>query len=291
MEKAFDHVPQGILWGELQEYGNGHQRHAHSVKHLYCFSVDCTRMCSTRTATLLLLFAVICIPGEAVFPEMSEEVSECIERECFDKIVVCQELYGEELTGPLKGCIAENCKGAVIRCMKGVIHIIAAARRSESPLISTEAFERLIEIVVEETIDSIFHCFTYSDLDDTDQFIDCFLEDLVNRAERYVNMLSLLTGTPETGEVWCWLKKGLKQIMSCLDHTDDDYDAVIRHNTKMEKIFNREEYINCSNRMFKDKKCFQMYARVIGSTPAMLTKSKDLYVCIINELVVATAAC
>ncbi|KAL6459392.1 hypothetical protein MHYP_G00328640 [Metynnis hypsauchen] len=246
-------------------------------------------MCSTRTAALLLLFAAISIPSEAVFPMMSEEVSECIERECFDKVVVCLEQYGEDLTSPVKGCIAENCKGPAIRCMKGVIQFIA--RRSETPLISTEAFEHLLEIVVEETIDSFFHCFTYSDLDDTDQFIDCLLEDLLNRAERYVNMLSLVTGTPETGEVWCWLKKGLRRAVNCSDQTDDDYDAVLRHNTKMETIFNREEYIHCYNRMFKDKKCFQMYARMMGSTPAMLTKSKDLYICIINELLVATAAC
>ncbi|XP_037391801.1 uncharacterized protein LOC108414588 isoform X1 [Pygocentrus nattereri] len=260
-------------------------------------------MCSTRTAALLLLFAAISIPSEAFFPVMSKEVSECIEMGCFDKIVVCMEYYGEDLTGPLKGCIVENCKGAVIHCMKGVIQGIVAARRSQTPLLSAEALERVIEIVMEETIDSVFHCFTYIDQDETDQFmgkitahptsagVDCLLEDLLNRAERYVNMLSLLTGTPETGEVWCWLKKTLRQAVSCSNQTDDDYYDVLRHNMKMETIFNREEYINCYSNMFKDKKCFQMYARMMGSTPAMITKSKDLYICVINELVEATAAC
>ncbi|XP_017542961.2 uncharacterized protein LOC108414588 isoform X2 [Pygocentrus nattereri] len=248
-------------------------------------------MCSTRTAALLLLFAAISIPSEAFFPVMSKEVSECIEMGCFDKIVVCMEYYGEDLTGPLKGCIVENCKGAVIHCMKGVIQGIVAARRSQTPLLSAEALERVIEIVMEETIDSVFHCFTYIDQDETDQFMDCLLEDLLNRAERYVNMLSLLTGTPETGEVWCWLKKTLRQAVSCSNQTDDDYYDVLRHNMKMETIFNREEYINCYSNMFKDKKCFQMYARMMGSTPAMITKSKDLYICVINELVEATAAC
>ncbi|KAL7829080.1 hypothetical protein SRHO_G00327140 [Serrasalmus rhombeus] len=54
------------------------------------------------------------------------------------------------------GCIAENCKGAVIRCMKGVIQGIVAA-----------------------------------------------------------------------SEVWCWVKKALRQAVSCANQTDDDYYDVL----------------------------------------------------------------
>ncbi|XP_036433994.1 uncharacterized protein LOC118812993 isoform X2 [Colossoma macropomum] len=217
-------------------------------------------MCSTRAAVLLLLFAVICIPGEAVFTLLSVELTECLQSQCVEKTYACQKRYGLGLTGEVKGCVAESCKGDVIRCMKGVMQRILAASTSETPLVSPED-QHLIEMGMVKTVDSFFHCYTHSDPWNTVQFIDCFLGDLLDKAEPYMNMFSSLLGTPEAGLVSCWLKKALRKMVSCFKHVDQAYYTTLEHNMKMETIFNSEEHISCYDKIFREKKCFQMFAR------------------------------
>ncbi|XP_036435672.1 uncharacterized protein LOC118814118 [Colossoma macropomum] len=249
-------------------------------------------MCSTRAAVLLLLFAVICIPGESVkFPVFFTEVSDCIERQCSEKIDACQERYGEALTGPLRGCIAKNCKGATISCLDWIVQGILAARKNENPLGSIEALEHLVEAVIENAVDSYFHCFRHSAHHNVTEFSACILEDLLDKAMPYINRLSSLLGIGKPGVVSCWLKKALRPMVSCYSHVDEDYHTMLEHNMKRELALNRQEYFTCTNKVLKDKKCFQLYSRLYGSTPAMLTQSKGLFVCFIHEMLLATAAC
>ncbi|KAI4897161.1 hypothetical protein NFI96_015205, partial [Prochilodus magdalenae] len=80
--------------------------------------ICCIRMWSPQIAALLLLFAVISIPGDAVkFPLIFRGVSECIQKQCSRKINACQERHGAALTGELKGCIAKSCKQDMISCV------------------------------------------------------------------------------------------------------------------------------------------------------------------------------
>ncbi|XP_036435529.1 uncharacterized protein LOC118813983 isoform X2 [Colossoma macropomum] len=248
-------------------------------------------MCSTRAAVLLLLF-VISIPGEAVkFPVLFGEISDCVQRQCSEKIDACQERYGEALTGQLRDCIANNCKGAMVSCMDWIFQGIVAARRGANPQVSTEVLERQWEIVVGVIVNSYFHCFRLSGHQNTTEFLGCLLEGLLDKALPYVNMLSSLLGITESGVVSCWLKKALRQMVSCYSHVDEDYYTMLEDNMKRELALNRQEYFTCHDVLFQDKKCFQLYSRLFGSTPAMLTQTKGLFVCFINEAVLATVAC
>ncbi|KAI4897163.1 hypothetical protein NFI96_015207 [Prochilodus magdalenae] len=78
--------------------------------------------------------------------------------------------------------------------------------------------------------------------------------------------------------------------MRCADWTDDVF-VPAENNINMQTAFNRTEYIWCFDKVFQEKKCFHMYRRIFGSTPALLTQSKGFFICFINELVLATASC
>ncbi|KAI4897160.1 hypothetical protein NFI96_015204 [Prochilodus magdalenae] len=135
-----------------------------------------------------------------------------------------------------------------------------------------------MKTIMEEIVDSYFHCFRYSDHQNMTLFLGDLLEHLLVKAEPYTNLIYPLLGISKTGLISCWLKKALRPAVSCYNHVDKDFYTML-------------EYIRCSNRMFKDKSCFQMYSRIYGSTPDMLRQSKGIFICFINELLIATTAC
>ncbi|KAI4897162.1 hypothetical protein NFI96_015206 [Prochilodus magdalenae] len=157
-------------------------------------------MWSTRVTALLLLFAMISIPGDAVkFPFVFGEASETIKK---------------------------------------------------------------------EVADSYFHCLEHSDQQNMTLFVGDFLENLLVKAEPYIDMMS------ETGLISCWLKKALRPALSCYNHVDKDFYTMLGNNMDREMILDIQEFLRCSSKPLKEKSCFQMYSRIYGSTPDMLRQSK-----------------
>ncbi|XP_066500624.1 uncharacterized protein [Hoplias malabaricus] len=211
------------------------------------------RMYVSHPTTLLLVFAVVSIPGGAVeFPLLYLELSDCIKDQCSEMIDDCQQRHGEALTEQL-------------RVSTGTV---------KNPFLSIEKYRHLIERTLEEFVDIYFHCFRHNDLQNRTQFLGCITENVLSKAEPYINMVSLFFGT-DPGLVMCWLKNTLKRALNCYNDVDEDYFTLLEENSRKKQALNQQEYITCSVNKFKDKKCFQMFSEIYGSTPEMMAQSKD----------------
>ncbi|XP_072537364.1 uncharacterized protein [Salminus brasiliensis] len=250
-------------------------------------------MWSSQTAALLLLFAVLIpVPGEGVeFPGLIKEISVCVKDRCSEEIEACEERHGEDLTDQLKGCVAKSCRGSLISCMDWISRAILAARMSEKMPLSPKALESLIETTMEILVDSYLYCFKSTDLQNTTLLPECLLGNMLDRAEPYINMFVNFFGFSDTGFVMCYLRTVVRSMASCSNGLDEDYYTKLEENMSVEMAVNRQEYVNCVATSYRGKNCFQMLTRVFGSTPAMQTQTKGLFICVINGLVVSADGC
>ncbi|XP_066500751.1 uncharacterized protein [Hoplias malabaricus] len=251
-------------------------------------------MCVSHPAALLLVFALGSIPGGAVeFPHLHSRISDCIKDQCSEMIDDCQQRHGEALTDQLKGCVAVRCKEEMFDCMNWIVEGLltaASTGKVKNPFGSTENYRHLTERILEEFVDTYFHCFRHNDLQNMIQFLGCISENLLSKAEPYINMLSLYFGI-DSGLVMCWLKNTLKTGLNCYNDVDEDYFTLLDKNLRKHQALYQQEYITCSVNKFKDKKCFQMFSDIYGSTPEIMAQTKGLFICMINALVLATTEC
>ncbi|XP_066500854.1 uncharacterized protein [Hoplias malabaricus] len=246
-------------------------------------------MCVSHPAALLLVLAVISVPGGAVdVPQLFTEIPDCMKGYCSEMIGVCRRRHGDALTDELKGCVAESCIQDILGCVDWFVMDLMTLGMVSSPLSFGEKYSRHNGGIMEKTL---LHCSRDGNHQHPAMFVGCILEDLLSKAKSYLNILSWLLGISEPGQMSCWLRNAVKLSMKCFYDVDENYFILVDNNLKLYQSIYQKEYTRCSVNIFKDKKCFQMFSQIFGSTPEILVQSKGIFICMINSLVLSVAEC
>ncbi|XP_066500625.1 uncharacterized protein [Hoplias malabaricus] len=250
-------------------------------------------MCVSHPAALLLVFAVTSIQVGAVeFPVLFRNILGCIKDQCSEMIDDCQQRHGEALTEQLRGCVAEGCTKKIFDCtdwfIDGLMNPDSTGTVS-SPLSFGEKYRQDIENVASGIQKGFSHCFQREDYWDRLECSECLLEMALSLTEQDSKVFSVILGISEPAV--CWLKSALKLGFNCFYNVDENYFTLVDDNLNKYQSIYQKEYTRCSVNIFKDKKCFQMFSQIFGSTPEILVQSKGLFICMINALVLATTAC
>ncbi|XP_049341749.1 uncharacterized protein LOC125806092 [Astyanax mexicanus] len=249
-------------------------------------------MWTPQAAVPLLLLVMIPVPGESVkFPMLLETISDCVTTQCSMKIQACEKLHGEAPTPQLKGCVAKSCRETMIGCMDWIPKAVLAARLSQTQVLPREYMKNILDTTIEAVVDSYLYCFRSTDLQNSTQSMECLLGNVLDRVEPYIKLWLGILGFPDTDLLMCFVRKWISSIASCMNDIDKDYHSQLVENIQREMDFNPYDYISCAAVSFRQKECFPMFSRIYGSTPALETQSKGLFVCVMNGLVVSAAAC
>ncbi|XP_066499301.1 uncharacterized protein [Hoplias malabaricus] len=207
-------------------------------------------------------------------------------------IKICRQRHGSALTDQLKGCVAENCEEDLLQCVEWFLEGFKTIGMDSIPPSFPETYRHHNEWVMGKVLLSMYNCFSdYDDDEDVMELMECIMNDILRKSEPSVKILSWIVGFSKPGLLLCWLKNTLKVGFSCFYDLDEDYSTLLDNNTKYFQTHDLQEYSRCHMMIFKDKKCFQLFSQIFGSTPEMLTQSKGLFICMINALVLATAEC
>ncbi|XP_066500913.1 uncharacterized protein [Hoplias malabaricus] len=220
-------------------------------------------MCVPHPATLLLVFAVIYIPGGAAYvPELFRNIPDCLRGHCSEMIDFCRQRHGDALTDQLKGCIAKSCTQDIRDCVMWFFGGFKTIGMKSIPPSFPKTYRYHNEWIKNEAFNSFFRCIIDEDDQDSMNIIRCTIESMFRTAEPSLNMMSWIVGFSHPG-----------------------------NNMEYYYTFDLQEYIRCNMKSFTDRKCFQRVCQNFGSTPEMMAQSKDLFVCVINAMVLATEKC
>ncbi|KAB5567075.1 hypothetical protein PHYPO_G00228620 [Pangasianodon hypophthalmus] len=247
----------------------------------------------------------------------------CLKGPCWEKNS-CHDQYGEKQPAKLAACIAQNCKEALIPCGLQTIHDIMTELKKEDPSASIEARYLQAAAAVRNDIDSYLHCVRKIKEDPIESTM-CFLEALLGDTQQHNNNEKPLFMSSDPDYILCWIRTSISGLMSCISHYD------LHTLKTLQKHFNSNEDINdCFLKTFPyyGKKCIPLSLRLFGNStvsstfdkwqrladctimwnnewreclyrtlapqgpnPTIPTEVKDIFICSINEMILATASC
>ncbi|XP_034162549.2 uncharacterized protein LOC113535335 [Pangasianodon hypophthalmus] len=247
----------------------------------------------------------------------------CLKGPCWEKNS-CHDQYGEKQPAKLAACIAQNCEKALIPCGLQTIQDIVTELKKEDPSASTEALWLQAAAAVGNDMDSFWHCVEKIDEDPIEGTM-CLLEAFLGDTQQDNNKKKPLFMFSDADYILCWIRTSIRRLMSCFSHYDlHTFDSLLKH-------FNTNEDIsNCFLKTFPDwgKKCIPLSMEIFGNSMASSTfdksqgvadciimwskmrrectyrtlapqgfnltlpaEVKDISICSINEMILATASC
>ncbi|KAG7332813.1 hypothetical protein KOW79_004647 [Hemibagrus wyckioides] len=241
----------------------------------------------------------------------------CLREQCLENLS-CPGQIG------LAGCLVLECGKALPTCVKKTSQEIATEMKKENPSASPEALRRQAEATVLDDLSSVMYCLSKADESLIDTML-CFLDAMLGNSQQQNNSKTSSTfKSSNLGYISCWMKKVTTRFFSCIDHYD--LDTLIT----LEKYFKGSQDMNsCVMEKFSslDNKCISASMRLYGKKSltdsetwkefadcgvmwsniwsgcmnkswypngvrrSIPTEAKDMWVCIIDEVILATAEC
>ncbi|XP_060786951.1 uncharacterized protein LOC132892660 [Neoarius graeffei] len=252
-------------------------------------------------------------------------ILDCIRGPCLEKNS-CHDQYGEMQTAKLQGCIAQNCEKALMQCTFQTVQDIVTEMKKEDPSVSTEALLDQAVTAVLNDIKSFLNCFKEigkNPIDAAMCFLESFLRFLGDTPQQDNNKKPPFMSN-NRDSFFCWIRASIKRVMNCINQDNLHMLSALEH-------FGRsKEYSECIMKMFPywSKNCLPASFRLFGniaksqftgsqtgfadcitswnrvtkecrdktldlqsSMTTIPVQIKDLYICTINEMILATTTC
>ncbi|KAM9475220.1 uncharacterized protein Hap1MRO34_011067 [Clarias gariepinus] len=234
----------------------------------------------------------------------------CLKEQCLEKNI-CHEIYGETPTPKLENCVAQICRESVEPC---TLRSIPDGRTEKDAVL--------------KDINSLLNCGKKIDEDPT-EVITCILEVLLGDTQQHSNdgMSPFMSSIYDfSNYMFCWIKTFLsKMVKNCFSHYDvGTLRTLVEHLTSKKgpegcflevlpywgkkcipvfvQLFgdstaskmtdNWEELDTCATigiNLWQE--CLRRTSDFHGSNPNIVTHIKDVYVCTVDEMILATASC
>ncbi|XP_046726499.1 uncharacterized protein LOC124399553 [Silurus meridionalis] len=243
----------------------------------------------------------------------------CMKEQCLDNNI-CFDKYGQMRMAEFADCSIQNCKDAASRCLIQTINDIVTEMKKENPSASIESlwiqagktvtddmieFSKCLKMFGEKPIDSVVcmldAVLTLTQEDNkksTDQaYIVCWIEKFINGVTGCVSHYDLQTIKTLTK----YLNELNQELSECAMKILPQYSKMcipasmrlFGNNKASQFSDNWKEYSDCFA-AFNDvyELCMNVnFAHHDSFPPFITTFAKDIYICGINEMISATAAC
>ncbi|XP_053536468.1 uncharacterized protein LOC108265078 [Ictalurus punctatus] len=251
----------------------------------------------------------------------------CLKEMCLDKNS-CRYPYGEMQMAEYAGCIIESCREALHTCALQTTGLIIFEMKKEDPSASVDDLVQQAKATVLKDLQSFFYCMKMLSTEGPISASMCFLEAMLDDTQQHHNNRKPAFMSSDPDYMLCWINTAVEGLMSCIEDFDlhtlktlnkhfannnGFFDCFMKMfiswgrkcipasmrffgNGTLSKIANSwpeyTEYAECADSWkHLAKECMYKTMKDFGSNPTISRKIKDLYICTIHEMILATETC